>query len=224
MTTTAVRTGYCPTNAELDSLSRAIRRLAQSFARGQGRAGEDDLYQIGMEASHRVIPSYVPGGKATLITFCVHRARGAMLNACETDERALAMARAIHRGTHALSSALRESTVDEVLEEDPPARRHRLDEAKNAYAAAGAMGLLAQPETPEEQIILAEESALLRERVEAALAKLDVVDRTLVRECTMADRSLAEVARIIELDYEQARYRFVKALAELGRTLRECLR
>lgn len=51
--TTAIRTGYCPTNAELDAVSRAVRKLASSYGRGHGPATEDDLYQTGMEATHK---------------------------------------------------------------------------------------------------------------------------------------------------------------------------
>ncbi len=75
-------------------------------------------------------------------------------------------------------------------------------------------------DSPEELMVLAEEHARYRDRIEATLATLEEVDCKLVRACHWDDLSLAEAARTVGLEYERARYRFNVAMSTMRRKLR----
>lgn len=86
-----------------------------------------------------------------------------------------------------------------------------------------AAGDLVEPageqQSPEELLAFAEERQRLVARVEAAMARLDEIDRRLVRACHWEDLSVAEAARRAGVEYDHARYRYNVAMAALERDL-----
>jgi len=107
-----------------------------------------------------------------------------------------------------------------MLNENAVERGARLTLARQALGAGVILGFYSEPATPEELVLIEEERARNRDRVEAALASLDEVDRRLLRACFWEDLSLAEAARRVGLEYDQARYRFNLAMASVWRKLR----
>lgn len=78
----------------------------------------------------------------------------------------------------------------------------------------------AREASPEDRMLVAEERARLRSRIEAILATLDEIDCKLVRACHWEELSLAEAARSVGLEYGRARYRFNIAMSTMRRKLR----
>jgi RNA polymerase sigma factor (sigma-70 family) len=211
-----------PSGFDLDALlveiRPAMRRLARAVVRSR-RAGDiDDLCQLGMVEAARRFPEWNPAQTASFMQFISAYARGVMLNSILDDARELAMARTMHR---AAQLVLNQVDPGDYLTEPEAVRKERYNEARAASSAAAVVVLTR--ETPEEQLMSAQEGEKLRAVVEAALAALDVVERTLVFEYVVEERAIVDIAQEVGLEYDKARYRLAKALVKLGERVKRGL-
>ena len=195
-----------------------VSRLAGSIA-SRWRAERDELVQTGMVVVCRLASRFDEALGATFGTFVFEQVRSAMLVACRTDHRDRARARLLQRGAAALLRSTLPQTFDEVLATDDAASAELLEERIAALAESAVFSGLSS-KTPEDLVADAQEAAKLRGELADALAKLDPVDRELVQRCSIEQRALADAARAVGLPYDQARYRYTKALARMGQSLR----
>ncbi len=197
----------------VEGVREPLRKIASEVAARRG-ADADELFQQALEVACLLAPEYRPDRGATFLTFVFPRARGAMLDLAIGDAKRRAQARAIQRAAKAVHETIE---VGDPIDEDAPTRRARLDDARYALAAAAVIGQIAP--TPEELFLAQERRAAIQHLVQRALQLLDDTDRQLVIACAMHDSSVAEAARQLGLGYDQAKYRFRVAMAQLGRRL-----
>ncbi len=185
-----------------------LRKIARSVARAQGVCDEDDLFQLGMEEACRRAPEYEPARGKTFVNFISSYARGVMLDACirEATERARA-----HRMQATAPLVLGNLDGGDPFEESADQR----DDGRHAVAAAAVLSLFTKPQDPEELLIIHDERAALHALVDPVFDRLGDADRRLVDECAIEERSVADVARELQLKYDNARYRFKTAMAAL---------
>lgn len=193
----------------------ALRGLAKSIAKEQ-RASEEDLCQQAMEIACRRVGEYKPQ-RGTFLDFIYQTVKWELRHACVRDARERAMQRAIQRATATVADHLEQG---DILTEEPRERLERFENARFALAGAAIVATLAIPVSPEEQYMSAEEHARSRQHIEAALSQLAREDRELVLKHIVEEKSLAEAARAVGLEYENARYRYKQAMAWLGRRLK----
>ncbi len=103
-------------------------------------------------------------------------------------------ARALQRGARLVHELVDRGDIATMIAEGPEQRRQRLDDARFALAGAAVLGLLGAPASPEDLLILEQDRAALRQKLERALA--------------------------VRLPYDKARYRYLATVAWLGRRIR----
>lgn len=172
-----------------DSRLRRMIRLRLN-RRLQGRADEGDILQEAYLEIHRKLPEYAADPKLPPYLWVRHLAG---LKLAEVHRR--------HLGTQS-RDADRELTL----------HRGGLPEADSASLAAQLMGNFTSPSQ-------AAVKAELRLQVQAALARLDPMDREVLALKHFEQLTTAEVAEVLGLSKAGAGHRYVKAI----KTLRELL-
>lgn len=198
-----------------------IRALAGAVARSYRSNDVEDLFQVGMEAVTRLFESYDPSRGATYLTFVYNRANGAMIDHLRKEGRSRVVSRLMRRG---MRIAQQELKMGDLFTDDDAARVELYDEGRFALSGAAVLGWFGQldvgPMTPEDQLALEQERQGVTQSLGPSLAELDPTDRELVLKLATDDVSLAEGARTVGLAYDEARYRYMKALAFLGKRLK----
>lgn len=202
------------------SVREPLRKLAKVMRRDQSAGEEEDLFQIAMEAACRLAPTFDPRRGSAFLSYVFPRVRGAMLDHCIAEAKVRAQARALQRGARLVHELVDRGDIATMIAEGPDQRRARLDDARFALAGAAVLGLLGAPASPEDLLMLEQDRAALRQKLEPALAALDPIDRAIVVRCTVEEISLAEAARAVGLPYDKARYRYLATMAWLGRRIR----
>lgn len=208
-----VRDRLSLTDRNLADISAPLRGLARAVARQHG-ADVDDLHQLALEIACRRAAEYRPAD-GSFLTFVYARVRFALHDACHREARERRMKRALRGALDAIAEHL-----EEDKERDPSVREENRACGRMAMAGAAIVASFAIPETPEVLVADAEESAIVTQRVAAALAELGEKDRLLVVKTAVDGLSIAEAAREIGIGYEGARKRLAKGLERLGRRLR----
>lgn len=202
-----------------------VRALACAVARKYRANDLEDLFQIGMEAVTRLFGSFDPARGAAFLTFVYERANGAMIDHLRKEGRARVVSRLMRRGMRIVQEELE---MGDLFTEDDAARAERYDEGRFALSGAAVLGWFGEldvgPMTPEDQLDLEQERQRVTAALRPALAELDPTDRDLVMKLATDDVSLAEGARSMGLAYDDARYRYMKAVAFLGKRLRRSLK
>ncbi|MBL9026895.1 MAG: sigma-70 family RNA polymerase sigma factor [Myxococcales bacterium] len=201
--------------AVIQQACERLRSLARSIAKEQ-RASEEDLYQQAVEIACRRIGGYNPQ-RGTFLDYIYQTVKWELRDACVRDARERAMQRSIQR---AMASIAEHLETGDILTESPQERHERFENARFALAGAAVVATVAIPINPEEQYMSAEEHARARQHVVGALHQLAREDRELVVRHIIEEKSLAEAAREVGLEYENARYRFKQAVTWLGKRLK----
>ncbi|MBL8741944.1 MAG: sigma-70 family RNA polymerase sigma factor [Myxococcales bacterium] len=208
-----------PTPQQLElvqSVRVPLRDLALSVARGAVTTEVDDLHQLAMEHALRLAPEYQPERGASFLTFVYGRVREVLENSLKPERRDHAYAAAVERGMRVVQEALE---LGDIFRESQEQRRERFTTARHALAGAAILGCYSEPDSPEDLVLLEEERARSGRAIEAARKRLDATSNDLLQACFWEDKSLAEAARQVGLDYDKARYRLKAALALIGKLL-----
>lgn len=208
-----------PSGGDLDALlieiRPAMRRLAKSIAKQRCAGDIDDLCQLGLLEATRRFPEWNPAQTPSFMQFVSAYARGVMLNSLIEDARQLAIARTMH---HAAQLVLNQIDTGDFLAEPEHVRKARYDEARAASSAAAVVALTR--DDPEQQLMSAQQAETLRVAVQSALAALDAVERTLVVEYIIEERSMVDIAAEVGVEYDNARWRLKKALLKVRERLK----
>ncbi len=208
-----------PTREELElveSVRVPLRDLAQSVARGGVITKADDLHQLAMEHALRLAPEYEAERGASFLTFVYWRVREVLQKSLKPEQRDHAYTAAVGRGMRVMQDAIE---VGDILNETHEQRRERFTTARYALGAAAILGCHSEPESPEDLVLMEEERALSGRVIEAARRRFDATTNHLLHACFWEDMSIAEAARQLGLDYDDARYRLKSALAFIGKML-----
>ncbi len=203
--------------ALVESVRLPLYDLAKLVARRGGSTAIDDLHQTAMERALRLLPEYRPHRGATFLTFVFWRVRAAMKDSLKAEKRDRIYAVAADRAIRGVQDTLE---LGDPLDESPRDRRER--RATERYALAAAATILrchAAPDSPEDLLLMAGVRARSARAIEEAVKRLDATTNALLRACFWEDKSVAEAARLVGLDYDKARYRLQSALALVGKIL-----
>ncbi len=204
-----------PEHLELvESVRVPLYDLAKSVAVGGVITGAQDLHQLAMEHALRLAPEYDPERGASFLTFVFWRVREVLEDSLKPERRDRAYAAAAERGVRVVQDVL---DLGDVLNESEQVRRERLTTYRHALGAATIMGCYAEPESPEDLLLMAEERELSRRAFQKVQPRLDSTAQALLRACFWEDQTVAAAARQLGLEYDDARYRIRAALALISR-------
>lgn len=219
MAASVARIGRAPTPEELElveSVSIALRDLARSVAPVGVATDAEDLHQLALEHALRLAPAYQPERGASFLTFVFWRVREALVDSLKPERRDRAYALAAERGMRVAQETLE---LGDMIRETETERRERFRTARHALAAAAILGCYAEPESPEDLVMMEEERARSGRAIAEAQKRLDATANALLRACFWEDKTVAEAARLVGLDYDKARYRLQSALGVIGKIL-----
>ncbi len=200
----------------VDSVSVPLRDLARSVAPAGVSTDAEDLHQLALEHALRLAPEYEPERGASFLTFVFWRVREVLVKSLKPERHDRAYAAAAGRGVRVMQDALE---LGDMLKESPEERRERFATARHALAAAAILGCYSEPDSPEDLVLMEEERARNGRVIEAARKRLDATTNDLLQACFWEDKSIAEAARQLGLEYDKARYRLTSALALICKML-----